>query len=237
MAMSFDELLNLTPCGPIRINVDGKHVYTCEQIDMYGHPDNWDWPIFYYEVVSSLDYERPHRTDWKFEQERWGSVRPIHRYSRVKRFESTLYQLLGFRGKVELADVVYIREVGYDRDPLYIWESLRMILKEKGWQKYYNRIPMIIQMLGVNLKIDVGPNNYMVEEIIKDFQCFSADFERLKPSGRSYFPSLRFIAIRMLETYGAKFEFDIPRVRTKRKLKPLDEMWLNMFNSFQNKKQ
>ena len=41
----------------------------------------------------------------------------------------------------------------------------------------------------------------------------------------------------MLETYGAKFEFDIPRVRTKRKLKPLDEMWLNMFNSFQNKKQ
>jgi hypothetical protein len=96
---------------------------------------------------------------------------------------------------------------------------------------------MIIQMLGVNLKIDVGQNNYMVTEIIKDFQCLSADFERLKPSGRSYFPSLRFIAIRMLETYGAKFEFDIPRVRTKRKLKPLDEMWLNMFNSFQNKKQ
>lgn len=230
MSMTLKDFFSTPPTLPLRIESDGKHVYSSEQISIYGLPETWIWPNNYYEVISNLDFERPAAQDFKFEQERWGSTRPIHRYSRVKRFESTLYQLLGYRGNVDLVDLLYIKEVGYDEHPLRIWESLRRILKENGWQKYYNRIPTIIQMLGLDLKIHVGKDNEMVNDIIRTFKMMNSLFEDVKPFGRTYFPNMRFIVIRMLETFGAKFDFDIPRVRTKRKLKPLDEIWVNLFN-------
>ena len=239
--MDLDTFLELPPCQPIRyeynLNGDCMYIYSAEQISIFGCPDEWTFPFLgKWGVVSTDNDERPMATDFSFDKSRMGNARIIHRYSRVKRFESVLYQLIGHRGDVDLADLCYIREQGVDPDPNEVWESIRGILKEGGLQKYYNRIPTIIQMLGIKLRIDIGKGADMITEITTDFSIMHQMFIQIKPEGRTYFPNLRFIALRMLETYGAKFEFNIPRVRTRRKLKPLDEMWINLFNSFQNKR-
>lgn len=210
---------------PEPVRIEGTtHVYTTTQIDDYGFP--YLWNVFDYYVISDLDYERPMTTDWKFEQSRWGSVRPIHRYSRLKRFESTLYQLLGLRGDVNLQVVVDIREIGYDPDPRYIWDSLRRILKHLKLRKYYNRIPTIIMMLGLPYRIKT--RNF--EEIVNDFRRVDTAFNSLT-TDRKYFPNLRFVTLKLLERHGTAFGIRIPLIRTPRKLKPLDDLWLKILNS------
>lgn len=210
---------------PVPVRIEGTtHVYTTRQIDMYGFP--YLWNVFDYYVTSDLDYERPMTTDWKFEQSRWGSVRPIHRYSRLKRFESTLYQLLGLRGDVNLQVVVDIRTIGFNRDPRYIWDSIRGILKHLKLRKYYNRIPTIIMMLGLPYRIKT--RNF--EEIVNDFRRVDTAFKTLS-TDRKYFPNLRFVTLKLLERHGTNFGIYIPLIRTPRKLKPLDDLWLQILNS------
>jgi hypothetical protein len=202
---------------------DGMPVYTLDQVHMYGEP--WLWGIDAYLVTSTFENEKPPSADWKFEQERMGSVRPIHRYIRQKRFEYTLYQLLGYRGNVprELVDLLEYK--GYNRDPRHVWESIRQFIKEHNFGNiYYNRIPTIIQMLGLNLRINIQDNSRFITDIINEFKVANHKFEQLKIKPK-YFPNLRYIALKFLEKNGADFEFYIPLIRTKRKLAPLEEIW------------
>jgi len=214
---------------PVRIDPGGTHVYTTEQIDTYGFPYCWD--VYDYYVITSLDYLKPLRTDWKFEQDRYGSTRPIHRYSRVKRFESTLFQLIGERGDVDLEVVLTIKQIGFNPDPRYVWESIRKILKRKRLRKYYNRIPSIIEMLGLPYRLQVSKPL----EVVNDFKSIHYAFERLAPPDRKYFPNIRFICLKMLERHGASFGFRIPLIRTPRKLKPLQDLWMDLLDSLPNK--
>lgn len=210
---------------PEPIRVEGStHVYTTQQIDDYGFPQLWN--VYDYYVTSDLDYERPMTTDWKYEQYLRGTLRPIHRYSRLKRFESTLYQLLGLRGDVDLQVIVDIKNFGFNRDPRYIWDSIRRILKHLKLRKYYNRIPIIIQMLGLPYRIKT--QNF--EEIINDFRIVDTAFNSLI-TNRKYFPNLRFVTLKMLEVHGTRFDFYIPLIRTPRKLKPLEELWIKLLES------
>jgi len=72
-------------------------VFSIEDVLTYGEPCYYGFVD--YIVLSTLDYERPLRTDYKFEQDR-ERVRAVHRYDRVKRFEWVLYQILGYRGEL-----------------------------------------------------------------------------------------------------------------------------------------
>jgi hypothetical protein len=202
---------------------DGMPVYTLDQIHMYGEP--WLWGVDAYLVISTFENEKPPAQDWKFEQERMGSTRPIHRYIRQKRFEYTLYQLLGYRGFVPKELVALLVETGYDSRPRYIWESIRAFLKKYNFGNiYYNRIPTIIQMLDLNLRINIQDNSKFITDIIDEFKIANYKFEQLaiKPK---YFPNMRYIALKFLEKNGADFQFYIPLIRTKRKLQPLEEIW------------
>jgi hypothetical protein len=210
---------------PVRIDPGGTHVYSTEQVDMFGDPFLWGITDFY--VITTLDYMKPMKTDWKYEQYLRGTLRPIHRYSRVKRFESTLFQLIGERGDVDLQVVIDIKRGGYNKDPLYIWESIRMILKHRGLRKYYNRIPSIIKMLGLSYRITIADPL----EVVNDFKAIHYAFERLPQSARKYFPNIRFICLKMLERHGATFGFRVPLIRTPRKLKPLQDLWMELLDS------
>ena len=223
--MDFQELTGFPgPCQPIRIE-NWMPVYTSEQIDLYGLPDNWG--IVSYLVVQTRESAHPMVTDYDMEQERRGALRPVHHYSRLERFESTLYQLIGCRGKVPSFVIDHIKEVGYDSDPDNIWESVQSILKKKNWRIYYNRIPTILQIIGFARKIDFKDNSRLLEEIVIDFKRINYKFERIKSGlgGRKYFPSLRFIAFKLLEKHGAVFQYQIPFVRTPRKMKMLLDLW------------
>jgi len=57
-----------------------------------------------------------------------------------------------------------------------------------------------------------------------DFMKISSQFDDLKIP-RKYFINIRYIVIKMLKRANVKFEFDVPLVRTKRKLRPLESIW------------
>ena len=84
------------PVQPIRFDDDQVPVYTSQQIDLFGLPDHWG--IVVYRVIELREDAAPFVMDFKMERDR-NRLRPIHRYSRVERFESILYQLIACRGK------------------------------------------------------------------------------------------------------------------------------------------
>lgn len=213
---------------PFRIDPGGVHVYTSTQIDLYGLP--YLWGINDYYVITTKESLSPLATDWKFEQSRWGSLRPIHRYNRVKRFEYILFQLIGERGAVDQKIILDIQYAGYNKDPRYVWESIRMLLKAKGLRQYYNRIPTIIQRLGLPYRINVQDPRAIVE----DFKALHYAFDHTSLE-RKYFPNLRFICFKMLERHGAEFGFHVPLIRTPRKLQPLQDLWFHLLDSLPNK--
>ena len=47
----------------------------------------------------------------------------------------------------------------------------------------------------------------------------------LQNLNRVYFPSLRFIAFKLLQLHGIEFKYKIPFVRTPRKLKAMEQIW------------
>lgn len=211
------------PCQPVRFEA-GIPFYTSHQVDLYGEPHHWG--VDQYQIIQLREDAHPFVTDFEMEQDRRGALRPIHHYSRVERFESILYQLIGSRGRVPPEVVQTIRKEGYNQDPEKIWDSIRSILKKHKWRPYYNRIPTILQMLGYQEKIEFGDSNLFVRQLVNDFKRISQRFEELKPTlGRTYFPNLRFIAFKLLEASGANFQYKIPFVRTPRKEKILNEMW------------
>lgn len=212
---------------PIRFEGD-MPVFTSEQINDYGLPDLYGYHN--YEVIELEHTAHPLVTDFKFicERER---PRPIHRYNRIERFEFILAQLLGRRGDVP--DVV-IRMMGYvNKDTQCVWNSVRSILKHYKQRKYYNRIPTIILKLGLGPVFTWDRSQQTYDQIIKDFKILHNVFEyqpKRQQWNRKYFPSLRFVAVKLLERYGATCNFKVDFIRTKRKRKALGDIW-NDFKS------
>lgn len=169
----------------------------------------------------ALDFERPLKTDWKFEQDR-ERTRPVHRYDRVKRFEWILYQILGYRGSMP-EDVIELCEK-CDLRGSHIWASIQAILKSNGLRRYYNRIGQIIWRV-TRLKIYFKEKDRVLERIIEEFRGMQFVHQT-----RKYFPNLRYVALRMLKDHGAVFEYDVPLLKTKRKLKGMDELYLSLKN-------
>jgi hypothetical protein len=197
-------------------------VFRLQDVDLYGLPYLFGYDN--YIVTSTLDDECPMVLDWKGENERRGALRPIHRYSRVERFIGVLYQLLGYRGDIpqEVLDVVRFWgiEVGQE------WNSVRFILKQYEWSRYYNRIPGILWSMGVrNSEIEF----WKVEEIICKFQNMSCNFDSNQFEGRIYFPNLRYVALRLLEEYGMEFAYHIPKIRTKRKDRVMRDIYDKLY--------
>lgn len=213
------------PCQPIRVD-NYIPVYTTYQIDLYGMPEFWG--VSCYTVIQDREDMAPMVTDYHMEQERRGALRPIHHYDRIERFQSTLYQLIGCRGKVPKEIICHIKEEGYNTDPEFVWDSIRDTLKSipKG-RLYYNRIPTILQILGYQRKIDFKDQNHVIRDICLEFRKINAKYEQIKSmfGGRKYFPSLRFIAFKLLQKHGANFEYKIPFVRTPRKQVLLETIW------------
>ncbi len=93
---------------------------------------------------------------------------------------------------------------------------------------FYNRIPCIIRELGhYDLKIDFKDKAAFLVMIIEEFKRMSWEFDQLSCDYK-YFPNMRFICLKMLQHFGAGINFFIPIIRTKRKYKPLDDLWTRL---------
>lgn len=165
--------------------------------------------------------------------------RPVHRYCRTTRFGAILSRLTQMRGSVavEVAEE-YLDKYGI----LLSWNKIRDFLKSTGRAYLYNLIPEFINqinllvpayMRSLGLPANLLPQNLAViafemtprvyAEIVEDFRKISLNFE-LVITGRKYFPSIRFIAFKLLQQRGAVFN-GVPFMRTKKKELALEELW------------
>lgn len=202
---------------PIRTD-NGVPVFTTRDIDDYGFPENYGYTI--YTVIESRELQLV--TDFKTEQQY--DLRPIHRYSRIARFKSTLYQLLGERGSVPPTVMAMVKAylVPNDPDP---WNSTRWILKHFKQSQYYNRIPFILNnLLGKNSHPTTTPKQ--LDTIIAEYMAFALKFETTKHSlGLRYFPNMRFIVFKLLQKHALFPNYPIPIIRTERKRRSLEKLW------------
>lgn len=192
-------------------------VFTSHQIDIYGLPTDWG-----YEQFQVIDDGPAHVMDYDMEVQYRGNSRPIHRYNRRQRFLCTLQQLCGDRGKVpdHILTLVntYVVRTGD------VFQNVRKILKHYGMRIYYNRIPFILQAIG--LSKSPKPTNQQYRDIMVEYDRFHEWFmNRRTGLRRYYFPSMRFLALKWLHQFSIELPYRIPLARTNRKEKELEEIW------------
>lgn len=207
---------------PYRVDPDGTEVYTSDYIDLYGLPNS----ARYY-VIETPEYTHPLQNDWLYIPE----TKPIHRYCRLLRFKTTLYQLLGSTGfKTERSNELVDRVLEelpcsiHYTPPCMLWEEIRKVLKKLKLHIFYNRIPVIAN----TLKLIQHPKvpHKVINEIISDFQKLSTAFDQIKHTlGRAYFPSMRFMALRLCQEHNVKLNISIPFCRTMPRYTALHEVY------------
>jgi hypothetical protein len=204
---------------PFQLDHDGVPMFTNIQIDDYGLPEHWGFEV--YRVVESR--EANFVTDYKMEQDRY--FQKIHRYSRLARFKVCLYNILGERGVIP-KHILQMVKIYLAPNSMDKWNDTRKILKHYKQRKYYDQIPTILKTLKFGRSFQ-SLTGEQFENIITDFQCLSDRFDRLKDSySRRYFPNIRFIVLKLLELHGIKPNYPVPLLRTSRKMKSLQSLWI-----------
>lgn len=127
--------------------------------------------------------------------------------------------------RVEYENGLDIKHIPRDQ----IWDHLKAILKEAKLPKYYNRIPAILGMANYNkgeCKIDYQTYN----NILADFKKMHLIFPKVKGKFlRSYFPSMRYMAHRLMIKHGVTTDLKVTTMKTPNNIaevdKIYDEMW------------
>ena len=213
------------PYSPLR-EEDGVKYYDLYDVVAYGEP--CEYGIERYLVIDNYEISRPLVMSWKSEQER-GPIRGPHRYSASKRFEYLLRQLLGGCRDAVPEEVVYnVKDNLETEDPSKIWNCVRIILKNNGHKKYYNRIPDILKAIGYPLEIKWKED---IIDLVRDFSAINAFFYEFEFDKRVYFPNFKFFALKLLEHRGAIFEYDVPLLRTGKKLEDFEKLWETLYEA------
>lgn len=201
---------------PYKYDPDNVPCFTTNQIDDYGFPENWGFEI--YRVIDSRD--KPMVSDFKMEHQY--DLRKIHRYDRIGRFKSILYNLVGERGTVS-PEVIQVVGQYINRNDPDLWNACRKVMKHFGFRMFYNRIPVVLK----ELKLGQGFSTMSYEELEKIINRFKKLVEvfNSKEFGRKYFPNFRYVALRLLDEAGYTPGYTIPLIRTVRKDKQLNELW------------
>jgi hypothetical protein len=114
-----------------------------------------------------------------------------------------------------------------------MWKDIATILSKTGNWRYVNRIPTITSMLGYEQFFVTRRKEFILEK----FEKASARFDYLKDRNelgeRKYFPNMRYVALRLLseasslllnQQHDATFNFPVTLLKTKSRLKPMDEV-------------
>lgn len=195
-------------------------VFTSMQIANWGLPEEWGFREEY-QVVES-----PARYGLSYAEECRATAtprRPVHRYSRYERFRTTLQHLMGIHGHVP-DPIVEACEDAED------WESIRTILKARGWTLYYSRIPIImaaIELAGHPSYTDQTSGYARTyERILAQFRDMDAAWPTVRAElGRAYFPNLRYCALRLMASNGVTHLADVPLLRTVTKVESVGHIF------------
>ena len=200
--------------------------------DVLRHGDPTFFGVSEYSVVDNPTYSCPLMLEWKDEVALMEDGVYKHRYDRLERFRGTLFQLIG-GSRVTIPWYVYhtIRSEMYNPHPDKVWDSVRDILKNYGYTKFYNRIPCILRYFNYPHKIIMKKNTLC--NIINDFFKVNKWFEDVGKAefGMNYFPNIRYMALKLMERNGVEFQYKVPFIRVKKVEERYDEIW-NMIDIF-----
>ena len=116
-----------------------------------------------------------------------------------------------------------------------IWEYMHEILKKHKLAKYYNRIPAILGMAGYDRGTCTVPKD-AYELILYDFDRLAKVFNEIKDDvGRKYFPSLRYVALKLMDRHSVKTDWPITGMRTMHKKNALDKIYALMWETINKK--
>jgi hypothetical protein len=207
---------------PLRFEYDIP-VFCSNDINDYGMPEHHGY--LKYIVVESREANLV--TDYKMEHAY--DLIPIHRYSRLARFKSTLLKLLGEKTKIP-QHVIETCKLNLEKDDPDIWNATRKILKTNKWSMYYDFIPAILSKLNYYPMFKISSQKF--EEIINNYKTLCAKFDQTKHLfKRRYFPNIRFVVLKLLELHGCLHKYPIPFVRTERKMQALSLLWDKLVQS------
>lgn len=205
---------------------NGVHVYTSTYIDLYGVPD-----VEKFMVIEEPEYSHPVSLSY-FDQLQVEYPKPknVHHYSRFLRFKTVLSQILGLSGFKTQKSLLMLENVHEQMSSIYkyvppclAWDKVHKILRDHKYQVFYNRVPAILEIfepVSISFKGIITP--IIFHKILNKFRKMDTIFNKEKKNlGRKYFPSLRFIALKLLDEYGIKLPITIPLTRTTARLTSL----------------
>lgn len=168
-----------------------------------------------------------------FSDEVYSRQNKKHRYSRPDRFKKILVQLLNLEGRVPEPVIIIIQNdiSSYVNSKFKIWNTIRQILKLHGLRRYYNLIPSIIKQ--VRGEIPFIPDDFSIPKVLDKFLVMSDKFNGQLRDEWSipYFPNLRFVALKMIESEGITYPYHVPIVRTRRKRLYLEGLYNGLYNN------
>jgi len=217
----------MIPYKPIRVTKNVPE-YSSSDIEIYGLPDHYG--VQDYLIIES--YEKQMVLEYQDEIDLARDGVYIHRYDRIERFTTILFQLLGL-SRVSIPDDVIrvIKNSMYREHASYIYNDIRDILRRYGYAKYYNRIPCILKILKFPLQIKYKQE--MIFAVQRDFKKLHETFEETKKElDVDYFPSMRYVALYLMERNGFLFEYHIPKARVKKIHEKLDLLVGKLFLGF-----
>lgn len=220
------------PDRPHHYDHNGQAVFTSEQV-AWADPNQFGFQEDFL-VVEEEETSHPWALNYADECN-LPRKRPVHRYSRAERFKFILGQLMGCSGNVpHYVLAVFQPDQLAALPPERLWDEVRSILKTHKWRIYYNRIPAILAGLGLSQFKFSDTKKF--QDILDDFGRLDSIFDLIKPElERTYFPNLRFVAIKLMERHGVHPLYPIPKARTFRKLQALDELYKYLWYRYESK--
>lgn len=220
------------PTQPHHYDDQGVAVFTAEQI-AWADPSQFGFHDNYY-VIEQEETSHPFALNYS-DEINLVKKRPVHRYQRKERFRFVLGQIMGCSGNVpkEVLEAMPVEDLK-SLPEHQLWDAVRAVLKKNRWRIYYNRIPAILA--GIGFRDFAYSNTKQFQDIMHDFDLMDKIFPTIKAKlGRSYFPNLRYIAIRLMQRHGVALPCTIPLARTTRKLESLEQMYYAIWDAIEQK--
>ena len=209
------------PYEPLRLDKDSLPVYSNRDLELYGEPVHYgvkEYTVIETDRTYTLDYHKC--TSRK--------ILPYHHYCREERFRVILGFLLG-KGRVPFEIFELVMDKIESGEEEFVWYEIQDILGKSGNCRYVNRIPKIMIMLGYGNCFETTRQDFIIER----FNRASERFDYLKSHNllgcRTYFPNLRYVALRLLAEHKANFKVKVPLLKTKSKLKPMNVLYNKLF--------
>jgi len=222
----------------------GTAIFSSGQLKDYGLPENNGWSEQYLVVEEEVDSHPMEYTYKSLKDYDLVKEREIHRYCRISRFRGVLHHLMGMgkfstrKSKERLDEISWELppNVSYT-PPCLLWNTFWKVLKDSKIKKCYNAIPTIINCLKLGEKTTRSVKvNTVYQKVMEDFRNMHNIFEAIKHEmKRSYFPSLRSIALMLLNRHGYVLPIKIPIARTLAKIERIEFDYQMFFSKLHEK--